>query len=93
MKKSEWETLVKAIAPPIVEILKRTVDPLKARIAALEQRPTSKYCGIHQPEPVYEEGSLCTKGGSLWIATRQTAGRPGGDDSGWRLIVKSGTAT
>jgi hypothetical protein len=81
------------IADGIAQVLNKVLPPLKARLAALEARPTVKYFGIHQPELVYEEGSLVTKGGSLWIATRSTAARPGGDDSGWRLVVKEGRAT
>ena len=36
-------------------------------------------------------GSLITRSGALWLATRETAATPGRDDS-WRLVVKSGRA-
>jgi hypothetical protein len=81
-----------SLAEVIADVVKAATAPLKVRLAALEARPTVKYFGVHQPDLLYDEGSLCTKGGSLWIATRHTAGRPGGDDSGWRLVVKEGRA-
>ena len=83
MKKSEWETLVKAIAPPIVEILKRTVDPLKARIAALEQRATLKYCGIHQPELVYRKAAFARRAAACGL-------RPDRRPAGLAAMIQAG---
>jgi len=80
------------IADCIAKVLKDVLAPLKARLAALEARPAVKYVGIHQEGLVYEEASLCTLRGGLWLAIRQTAARPGGDSSGWKLICKEGAA-
>jgi hypothetical protein len=61
-------------------------------VAALKQRPpTPQYRGIFEDGPMYAAGSLVTKAGSLWLATRDTATVPGsGPSSGWTLIVKNG---
>jgi hypothetical protein len=66
------------------------LDDLERRCAELESRAAIKYCGIYRPDGVYQEGNLVTLRGGLWIATKQTAAKPGGDDSGWRLVVKEG---
>jgi hypothetical protein len=68
------------------------IEALERRCDVLERRTTIKYCGIYQSGAVYEEGNLCTARGGLWLATRQTAAKPGGDDSGWKLVVKEGRA-
>jgi hypothetical protein len=62
------------------------------RVKALENRASVRYAGVYQSGAVYEEGNLVTLRGSLWLATQQTAVKPGGDDSGWRLVVKEGRA-
>ena len=80
------DTLATAIAAAI----QAAYDPLAARIAVLEQRPTGgvKWAGIHEPDRVYAEGDLCTRGGSLWLALHATAATPGHDPTCWKLICK-----
>lgn len=38
----------------------------------------------------YDKGDTVTWAGSTWIAERDTTGKPGAKDSGWRLSVKKG---
>ena len=66
----------------IIEMLKR--------LETLERRPSAKWCGTFEDGKAYAECSLITDRGSLWLALRDTAQRPGSGDSGWRLIVKGG---
>jgi hypothetical protein len=63
------------------------------RVAALESRPQGvKYGGIWKSGETYAEGQLTTHAGGLWLATSPTTFAPGAEDSGWKLIVKSGQA-
>jgi hypothetical protein len=68
------------------------LDALERRIKELEDRPALKYVGSHRENEPYQEGSLVTKAGSLWLATEPTSRIPGTELSGWRLIVKRGQA-
>ena len=70
----------------------RQIKALEARIAELEAKPpTPEYKGIYEDGLVYPRGTLTTRAGSLWLATRETATTPGsGPASGWQLIVKNG---
>jgi hypothetical protein len=66
---------------------------LEARIVALEARPAgvaAKYCGVWREGAHYDEGSLTTRHGALWIAKCPTTDKPG--TPSWQLIVKSGDA-
>jgi hypothetical protein len=90
------------IADVIVETIKRTMAPRDARIAALEAKvaafeargPGVDYKGTFTEGTSYPKGSLCTRGGGLWLALSDTTVSPGsGSNPGaWRLIVKSGGA-
>ena len=68
------------------------IEALEQRCAALEQQPQLKHCGKWREDAAYKSGSLVTRNGGLWLAERDTAAQPGNIDSGFRLIVKSGTA-
>lgn len=47
--------------------------------------------GIYRPEAEYSKGDGVTYAGSWWIAQKDNPhGKPGDDDSGWRLTVKRG---
>ena len=46
--------------------------------------------GIYKAGETYLRGDGVTWGGSLWIATKETADKPGSEESGWRLAVKKG---
>lgn len=86
MKPKELEMF----ATVIVDAIKKTVDPLKARIEQLEARPMAKWAGVYAPGVQYSEASLVTKAGSLWVATKTTTTTPGDGGGDWRLIVKRG---
>jgi hypothetical protein len=70
----------------------KQLKPLEARIAALEARPELKHRGIWRENKSYQEASLVTHAGSLWLCKRKTKARPG-QSPHWQLIVKSGSAT
>ena len=92
------------------ELIAKAIDesqvPLRERIAALEnqvrglmaQPPVgvsyAGIAGIYEQGKLYQQGSLVTKGGSLWLAlTTLTNVTPGASSPGqWRLIVKRGDA-
>jgi hypothetical protein len=65
------------------DILKK----LEPRIAKLEERQV-RFCGVHQIGASYEPGSLVTKAGGLWHASKATRESPG-QSSDWSLCVKS----
>jgi hypothetical protein len=74
---------------------------LEARVAVLEERLSAEahdwaaasladcYKGVHCDGQEYRRGSCVTHGGSMWIATTDTAERPG-RSSAWKLAVKHG---
>jgi hypothetical protein len=80
-----------AMATAVVDVVKQVVDPLIARIAALEARPLQKWAGVHVEGCRYSEASLVTRQGSLWAATKATTTTPGAPGSDWVLIVKRGS--
>ena len=41
-----------------------------------------QWAGVYKADTPYDAGQLVTSAGSLWVSTRTTAGRPGGEDSG-----------
>jgi hypothetical protein len=96
MTREDLDLIIRGIAAPIRERIdldiKNALEPLQARIKALEARPDLAYRGIWRDGEAYGAGSLATVSGALWLATRATTMRPGTSDSGWRLIVKSGGA-
>jgi hypothetical protein len=75
----------------IAEKINAKFATLEARIVQLEQRPVVKYVGTHVSGMKYSEANLCTRSGSLWIATCETSSTPGESD-GWKLVVKRGAA-
>jgi hypothetical protein len=91
--------LPESLATEIVHVIKAALAPIQERLADAEQelktlkaQPQLKYCGVWREHETFSEGSLCTKGGGLWLATGPRLGTPGTPGSGWRLIVKAGTA-
>jgi hypothetical protein len=73
----------------IEENVKRTVEPLRKRIAELATRPASlEYCGVWR-SGAYQKNQCVTFDGSLWIALCNTPHKPGTDKS-WQLCVKRG---
>ena len=47
-------------------------------------------CGVYVAAKQYTAGDAVSFGGSLWIAQKDSPGKPGDVDSGWRLAVKKG---
>jgi hypothetical protein len=93
--------LVAGLAPAIrtwtqesvVDPLVQRIRVLEARIAELERRPMGvQYCGTWSQTELYRAGALVTHNGGLWVARSDTHARPGGADSHWQLVVKSGRA-
>jgi hypothetical protein len=77
-------------ATAIAAAIEAAYTPLAARIAALEQRPTTggvKWAGIYTDDRIYAAGDLVTRSG-LWLALRDTAATPGSDPTCWKLICK-----
>ena len=90
-----WAELAKAFREFVdghVSKLKAENAALAARVKCLEDRPVPKYCGVWSAGKTYQENSLVTKQGSLWIAKRTTAAFPGGgaEPDSWQLCVKRG---
>jgi hypothetical protein len=52
--------------------------------------PVVLYRDVYVEGQEYAAGDAVTWGGSLWIAQRDTSGKPDGADSGFRLAVKRG---
>jgi hypothetical protein len=64
--------------------LKREIEDLK--------RSRVKYCGVFEYGTLYHEGSMVTRGGSIWYATKETREAPGEGQTSWTLAVKKGGA-
>ena len=62
------------------------------RLAALEAKPSVKYLGVYEAGRSYVEGSLVSRSGSLWCATKNTSDVPGEGRTDWMLCVKRGGA-
>jgi hypothetical protein len=83
------------------ELDDRRLLALEGRLAALEQRgvewdtdtgddPPLRWAGFYDGERSYRPGEVCGFQDSLWVCTRQqSAVRPAGPDSGWRLVMKA----
>jgi len=87
------EVLAKACDERVVEMC----QPLVERLAVLEkatagtrERGGLQYKGVWTESGDYERQDAITWGGSVWIALQDDLGKPGTEDSGWRLAIKSG---
>jgi hypothetical protein len=86
------------LAVAVVDALARTVDgpkvggrfdALEQRLAALEQKPSVKFCGVWDRDKAYRSGDAVVHSGGLWIARGEPTGPPNQDYVGWTLAVKS----
>jgi hypothetical protein len=91
----------------IGQVLGEAHGELDDRIKAIEDRepvplpvpdwsnPTVHYCGLWNSKHLYGPGAMVTYNGAGWIAmSAMGAGvRPGAGETGWRLAVKSDTAS
>jgi hypothetical protein len=75
------------------EVLRERIAVLEARLLDAKAAAPGgvQWAGIYKANTPYDEGRLVTHAGGLWISTRTTGGRPGGEDSGWTLVCKSGS--
>ena len=89
---SDLKLFVKSNTGGQVDVFK-LIQALSARVVALETKVEKQaqvsYKGIWQSAGHYAEGNLVTYGGALWTAVKDTRSRPGDQDSGWQLAVKS----
>ena len=90
---------VNDIAEVIADAITAATAPLKERLAVVEGRLAvqetksaaggPRWQGIYHEGRVYEEGSLLTHNGSLWLAKRTSDERPG-TSRDYTLICKQG---
>lgn len=66
---------------------------IEVRLRTLEEQPPKsvgiEWHGVYEDGRQYETGTLVTRSGSLWLATRRTSGVPG-TEAAWKLCVKNG---
>jgi hypothetical protein len=76
----------------LIQNLSAAADkPLVERIAALEQKPSLRYCGIYSEQEQYRPGDCVSRNGSIWHCNAPTFGTPPGDGNEfWTLCVKAG---
>lgn len=91
------ERLATGLAQVFARHVEAKLQPLRDRIAVLEQRASEAhhkelvYRGVWQPNTVYAAGCFISHAGSLWSCVDgPTMTKPGEPDSGWRLAVKKG---
>jgi hypothetical protein len=78
----------------VVDALKQhmtRLDALETRVAAFEQKPHVKFCGVWKAGTTYSRGDAAVHQGSLWICKVATPGEPSKDFVGWQLAVKRGS--
>lgn len=86
-----------AFARDVVAAIKESQQVLQNQIAALEARIMEmekhvaeiKYTGVWRDGETYKRGNSCTHDGSIWIALRDTEGKPG-QSLEWQLAVRKG---
>jgi hypothetical protein len=86
--RSAAKRLAVAINEHIVA-LRAEIEELKQRVVAAEAGKTWNYIGVWRGGQA-DAGTVATHDGATWLATRATALKPSGPDSGWVLIAKRG---
>jgi hypothetical protein len=87
------------LAAAIGDVMREALASRDAQIAALDKRvaqlesapPAPRWLGVWRRDNHYAVGDLVTDRGGLWLACRASSARPGTPDSGYQLIVKSGS--
>lgn len=81
-----------ALVVDAIQQIRAENDGLRSEVAELRTKSSGlQYLGVWEPNDTYACGSAVTWGGSLFIARRDTAAKPGSDgDTGWTLAVKHG---
>ncbi len=80
---------LRIIAEGVGNTIAKKNASLESRIAALENEPRLKYCGVFRDGEKYVPGNFCTRGGSVFHCNRATTDAPGSSDA-WVLAVKAG---
>ena len=79
------------LAEIIADFVGQAIEPLRKRIAELEQAQArtlaDAYQGAHLAGREYSRGQLVTHHGGLWLALESGTDKPG-DSGQWKLIVK-----
>ena len=89
------QTLCAALSNVVGKEFRDLHEGLSSRIADLESRvyvtetTQLRYRGTWKPG-TYNEGSVVTSSGSMWIAKSVTSERPGNGATAWQLTVKRG---
>jgi hypothetical protein len=73
----------------VVDPITARLEALERRLAELEQRPEITWAGPHEAGKHYVTGSLVQKSNALWLCTAPTIGTPG-ETTSFRLIVRGG---
>jgi hypothetical protein len=78
------------IVSAVKDYIRRRVEPLEERIAALESHGI-KYAGAYQRAVSYRRGTVVTSDGAMWVALRDTTEgeRPGKVHDAWQLSAKA----
>jgi hypothetical protein len=93
---SKWKPTWKDLSPTAVaeatgELMQELLDPIRARLDALESSEAQKsYRGVFSTTETYARHNSVTHHGSIFVAERDAPGMPGVDGTGWRLAVKKG---
>lgn len=87
-----WKNLSpEDVASTIAEILIEQLQPLRARIDALEKADAEReFKGVFSTTQTYKKGNSVAHNGSLWIAKADNPGYPGTVGNFWQLACKRG---
>jgi hypothetical protein len=92
------EALAGVVAGIVREYCETQIEPLHAKIAALEARvgelqtkSGGVYRGVFERGEAYDQHDQVTCKGALWVAVRPTR-EPPGTSADWRLAVRRGRA-
>ena len=83
----------KAIDGQIKAIADREPVPIPLPVLDQHDRPTMRYCGLWSATKAYQPGDTATFNGGGWVAQIGSTGLKPGDGVGWKLAVKSDTAS
>lgn len=71
-------------------VLKQVIDPMKARLDALEAKPSMQHRGVWRADTQYQQGDVVSHGGSGWISKALNKAQKPGETRLWTLFVKKG---
>jgi hypothetical protein len=90
----------KALGSALGAAVKALLDPIRARVSALERLEgrvaelersleQRSYKGVYDGAVTYSRHNMVTKNGCMWVALKDTYGVPG-ESQDWQLCVKKG---